>query len=143
MKFLLAIPFLLAAHSIGATEAIQTLSRSCNEVINVIPTQLTLAYMNAVVDAYVGDNADVSNELKFLLESTVKYNIRTRKACTSCEEANEIWERTHGGKAGKVMDYCKVGTFQYGRTMSGLVMEPIDPTTGELVEGKLAVSFAD
>ncbi len=142
MKFLLAIPLLLTARFIGAIETTQTLSRSCNEVINIIPTQVTLAYLTAAVDAYV-NNTEVSNGLKFLIESNVKYDVRARKICTSCKEANEIWETTSGRKAGKVMKYCKKGTFQYGRTMSGLVMEPIDPATGELVEGKVAVSFAN
>ena len=72
--------------------------------------------------------------------------------CTTCEEMNKLWEANNAceangpctsktfASASEVMPYCVKGIFAYGRTMSGLLLEPIDPTTKEPLVGKIAAT---
>jgi hypothetical protein len=39
------------------------------------------------------------------------------------------------------MPYCDIGTFAYGRTMSGLMLEPIDPYNNKPVQGEVATTL--
>jgi len=114
--------------------------RACNEVItsdypdNIIPKQVILAILEGLLDALLGSDSPFAEIAKQQITSMVTYDVRAKKICSSCEEANALW----GESASDAMPYCAEGTFQYGRTMSGLLLEPIDPETKEPIVGKVA-----
>jgi len=113
----------------------------CNQVIpsdyenDIIPKEVILAFL--------GDSAAA-------MQGLVTYDARAHKVCTTCEEMNKLWEAndaceadgpcTSKASASEVMPYCVEGSFAYGRTMSGLLLEPIDPTTKEPLVGKVAAT---
>lgn len=126
--------------------------RPCNEVIemvfagNILPKEVILTTLNGMVDSmfdFTDENqASIAADVKAQIESLVTYSVRARKVCTSCEEANAIWEKTHTEvSASEVMPYCMDGKFAYGRTIGGLVLEPIDLVTGDIISGNIAASF--
>ena len=128
--------------------------RPCNSIIemnypdNILPKQVILAVLHGTIDKLMGGSSNASQEemeaAKRQMEQLVKYDVRARKVCTSCEEANFLWGSSSGSAAdtdtaSSVMPYCKEGGFAYGRTIGGLVLEPMDSMTGEVVVGKVAV----
>lgn len=101
--------------------------RACDEVISVINKEVVLTILDGLLNA-------LAPGLPSMMQSVAKYDVRVQKVCTSCEEINALW----GSSASEVMPYCAEGTFQYGRTMSGLLLEPIDSVTKEPIVGKVA-----
>lgn len=125
--------------------------RPCNQVIdmvfvdNILPKEVILTTLNGMIDNMFDftneTQASIAADVKAQMESLVTYSVRARKVCTSCEEANAIWAKTHADvSASEVMPYCMDGKFAYGRTIGGLVLEPIDSVTGGVVSGNIAVS---
>jgi len=122
---------------------------NCNEIIpsdyenGIIPKE--------VISAMI---APIFGEAAAAVVGLVQYDVRARKVCTTCQEMNELWEAnnacsididgepcTSKAFATEVMPYCTEGSFAYGRTMSGLLLEPIDPTTKEPIVGKVAATI--
>jgi len=116
--------------------------RSCDEIIptgfsgNVLPRDFVWEMLQRVLE----DN-DAPEEVVSMMESMPLYDVRIWKMCTSCEEANGLWDASHGRSAGLAMPYCVPGTFASGRTMSGLILEPIDPETGLPPTGRVGATM--
>ena len=75
------------------------------------------------------------------MELLALYDVRVHKICTSCEDVNKLWEEESNAIASEVMPYCIEGSFASGRTMSGLLLEPIDSITKEPIMGKVATTI--
>lgn len=129
--------------------------RKCNEIVpmdypdDIIPKEVVLAILEGFVDAL--NLGDLTAVVKMQLPGLALYDIRARKVCTTCEDMNAVWEEnnkcvdgepcTSKAFASEVMPYCVEGSFASGRTMSGLLLEPIDPTTKEPIVGKVATTL--
>lgn len=74
------------------------------------------------------------------MELLALYDVRAHKICTSCEDVNKLWEEENAFGS-EVMPYCIEGSFASGRTMSGLLLEPIDSITKEPIMGKVATTI--
>ncbi|KAL7533406.1 hypothetical protein ACHAXR_005210, partial [Thalassiosira sp. AJA248-18] len=126
--------------------------RGCNDVISndfpgdIIPKEVILAMLEGLFNSMeYGTFADQ-------MQSLVQFDVRAHKICTTCEEMNELWETNNacdamGGPctskafAAEIMPYCVEGSFAYGRTMSGLLLEPIDSETKEPIVGKVGATI--
>ena len=124
--------------------------RSCNEIIpnefpdSIIPKEVVLQILQGIMTQ--------SNlaELAEQMPSVALYDVRAHKVCTTCQDINTLWETnnacsedpevpcTSKSFASEVMPYCIEGSFAHGRTMSGLLLEPIDSTTKEPIVGRVA-----
>ncbi|KAL9187693.1 hypothetical protein ACHAXT_006071 [Thalassiosira profunda] len=119
--------------------------RACNEPIpsdfpdNIITKEVILAILQGIIDAL--ELGELGDTLSSQMESIVQYDVRAHKICTSCEEANELFESTNNALASETMPYCAAGSFAAGRTMSGLLLEPIDPDTKEPIVGKVPATI--
>jgi len=108
---------------------------NCNEIIpsdyenGIIPKEVISAMLS------------MFGEAAALMVGLAQYDVRARKVCTTCQEMNELWDANNAASATEVMPYCTEGSFAYGRTMSGLLLEPIDPTTKEPIVGKVAATI--
>ena len=112
----------------------------CNEPIpsefpdNIIPKEIVAGILQGLMQQFSLD------ELAAQMESLALYDVRVYKICTSCEEINNLWEEEKESNASEIMPYCVEGSFAYGRTMSGLLLEPIDSATKEPIVGKVATA---
>lgn len=128
--------------------------RTCNEVIemdypdNILPKEIILAILEGMIEqSYPVEAVEAGKEQ---MAALVKYDLRAHKICATCEEANAMWEAknacidgepcTSKSFASEVMTYCMESSFAYGRTMSGLLLEPIDSVTKDPIVGRVAVS---
>jgi len=114
----------------------------CNEPIpsefpdNIIPKEVVAGILQGLMQQFGLD------ELATQMESLALYDVRVHKICTSCEEMNKLWdEESNESNASEVMPYCVEGSFAFGRTMSGLLLEPIDSVTKEPIVGKIATTI--
>ena len=113
----------------------------CNEPIpsefpdNIIPKEVVAGILQGLLQQFSLD------ELATQMESLALCDVRVHKICTSCEEINMLWEEEKESNANEVMPYCEEGSFAYGRTMSGLLLEPIDSITKEPIVGKVATTI--
>ena len=85
--------------------------------------------------------AAITNSILERLPELVKWNVRVHKICTTCAEMNTLWEKQHDAQASVAMPYCDTGKFASGKTMSGLVLEPIDPYNNKPVVGEVATTL--
>eukprot|EP00581_Thalassiosira_minuscula_P004944 CAMPEP_0183743126 /NCGR_PEP_ID=MMETSP0737-20130205/65056_1 /TAXON_ID=385413 /ORGANISM="Thalassiosira miniscula, Strain CCMP1093" /LENGTH=1012 /DNA_ID=CAMNT_0025978733 /DNA_START=189 /DNA_END=3226 /DNA_ORIENTATION=- len=103
----------------------------CNEAIpseypnNIIPAE--------VIAAFLGEQASQT------MAPMVVHDVRVHKICTTCKEINRVVSSR--AFADEVLPYCARGKFAYGRTMSGLLFEPVDRATGMPIAGKVATTI--
>ena len=113
----------------------------CNEPIpsefpdNIIPKEVVAGILQGLMQQFGLD------EVATQMESLALYDVRVHKICTSCEEMNMLWEEEKESNANEVMPYCDEGSFAYNRTMSGLLLEPIDSVTKQPVVGKIGTTI--
>lgn len=133
----------------------------CNEVIVDIPKEEIIQnFFNLYNTAAGSETNEMSTIIKERITQLVKWNVRLYKLCTSCDEMNTLWEQNHETQgielfpeaceqlgqgcnawAKNAMPYCAEGKFAHGRTMSGLLMEPIDPYNNKPVAGEVATTI--
>ncbi len=133
----------------------------CNEVIVDIPKEdIIQTFFNLYNTAAAGSEDEMSTIIKERITQLVTWNVRLYKLCTTCDEMNTLWEQNHESQgiemfpeaceqlgtgcnayAKNAMPYCAEGKFAHGRTMSGLLMEPIDPYNNKPVAGEVATTI--
>ncbi|KAL7534567.1 hypothetical protein ACHAWF_004874 [Thalassiosira exigua] len=109
--------------------------RSCDEIVaDAVPADVVAALLGGVV-----------GDIPFVDEwpaALATHDVKVRKVCASCEEANLLWKAGGGdASADEVMPYCASGKFASGRTLSGLLFEPLDRTSADPPSGKVATTI--
>lgn len=143
---LLSCALLLAAPCHGSSRMLQDdilpadvpPTRQCGQVIN----RSTVAQIKRAAEVFVlftwpADHPQFADAFAAFQEM-VKYDLEAHVVCGSCVELQAM-----GVSGDKFDGYCGEDRFGSDVTHSALMLLPVDPATGEVVEGTLKVGVDD
>lgn len=113
-------------------------TRQCGEIIAVLSVDEVRDVGNSVLHDIVPAGTFgflAASTASALLDSTITYGVMVQKICSSCQDVSNLY----AGEAflSNTSDYgfgtyCGSGKYGYNVTTSGLLMLPIDPSTGKV-----------
>lgn len=113
-------------------------TRQCGEII----ATLTLSDLETVAKGFVEALLPLSTTLAAFspvalqfLSGALKYGIQVQKICTSCQQISELYAGeafvTDTSSDYSFGTFCGSAKYGYGVTTSGLLLLPMDPSTGK------------